>query len=126
MCARRIPSLEEPILDAGVVGRRQQSREPVEPRDNTVRDYSWLDVVRPADHRRRSECPFPVGVLLAAEGRHGPVRPRVHVRAVIGRVNDNRVVGDAEIVEGLEQRADIVVVLEHSIELFADAAAAPH
>jgi hypothetical protein len=40
------------------------------------------------------------------------------VRAVVGRVEHDRIVGDAEIVERLEQLADVAVVLDHAIGLF--------
>ena len=53
------------------------------------------------------EGAFPVGVLLAAERGHRAVGPGVHVRAVVGRVDDDRIVGDAQILERLEQLADV-------------------
>ena len=37
------------------------------------------------------------------------------MRAVVGGVHDDRVVGDAEIVEGVQQRADQVVVVHHRV-----------
>ena len=37
------------------------------------------------------------------------------MRAVVGRVDDDRIVGDAEIVERLEQLADVPVVLDHAV-----------
>ena len=66
-------------------------------------DVPGFDLARPADHGRHAEGAFPVGVLLAAERRHGAVRPRVHMRPVVGRVDHDGVVGDAEVVERLEQ-----------------------
>ena len=78
-----------------------------------------LDVARPAHQARHAESAFPVGVLLRAERRHGSVRPGVHVRAVVGGVDDDGVVGDAHVVERLEQRADGVVVLDHAVDVFA-------
>ena len=83
-------------------------------------------MARPANHRRDAEGSFPVRVFLAPERRHGAVRPRVHVRAVVGRVNEECVVGDAEIVDGFQNLSDIVIVLEHAVEIFANAAPAPH
>ena len=41
------------------------------------------------------------------------------MRAVVARVDDDRVVGDAHVVERLEQRADRVVVLDHAVDVFA-------
>ena len=45
------------------------------------------DLPGPADQLRDAEGAFPVRVLLAAERRHAAVRPRVHVRPVVGRVD---------------------------------------
>ena len=77
-----------------------------------------LDVAGPADHRRHAEGAFPVGVLLAAERRRRRVRPGELVRAVVGRVDDDRVVGDPEVVERLQQLADVAVVLDHAVGIF--------
>lgn len=46
-----------------------------------------FDLARPADHGRYSDRPLPVGVLLAAERGHRPVRPGVHVEAIVGRIH---------------------------------------
>ncbi len=67
------------------------------------------------DQRGHAIGAFPVGVLLAAEGRHARVRPGVHVRAVVGRIHDDGVVRHAEIVERLEHRADVLVVVHHRV-----------
>ena len=40
------------------------------------------------------------------------------MRAVVGRVEDDRVVGDAQIVQRLKQFADIAVVLDHAVGIF--------
>jgi hypothetical protein len=40
------------------------------------------------------------------------------MRAVVGSVDDECVVGDAEIVEYLEQFANVAVVLDHAISVF--------
>ena len=71
----------------------------------------------PAHERRHPVGALPVGVFLAAERRGAGVRPGVVVRAVVGRVQDDRVVGDAEIVELLEQFADVAVVLDHPVRV---------
>ena len=46
------------------------------------------------------------------------------MRPVVGGVDDDGVVGDAEVVERLEQRPDMAVVLDHAVDVFADAALA--
>ena len=43
------------------------------------------------------------------------VRPGVHVRAVVGAVHDERVVRDAQVVQRLEDRADVLVVVDHGV-----------
>ena len=72
----------------------------------------------PAHHRRHAERAFPVGVLLAAERRRRRVRPGKLIGAVVGGVDDDRVVGDAQIVKRLQQLADVAVVLDHAIGIF--------
>ena len=50
--------------------------------------------------------------VIAASGQ------RVHVRAVVGRVDHDGVVGDAEIVELLQNLPDVAVVLDHAVGIF--------
>ena len=78
-------------------------------------DDTGGDLAGPAHHARHPEGALPVRVLLAAERRHAGVRPAVHVRPVVGGVHDERVVGDAELVEQVEQRADEPVVVDHRV-----------
>ena len=50
--------------------------------------------------------------------RNGVMPPsgqRVPVRAVVGRVHDEGVVGDAELVEQVEHLADVLVVVDHGV-----------
>ena len=70
---------------------------------------------RPPHHQRHAERAFPVRVLLAAEGCHRRVRPGVHVGPVVGRVHHDRVLGDPEPVEQVEELADVPVVVEHRV-----------
>ena len=83
--------------------------------DDLVRDLAGLDLARPAHQHRHAERALPVGVLLAAERRHGAVRPGVHVGAVVGRIHDEGVVGDAELVEIVEHLADVFVMVDHRV-----------
>src|SRR6476619_3766324 len=48
------------------------------------------------------------------------------MRAIVRRVDQYGVVGDAEFVDRLQNLADIVVMLEHAVEIFADAATSAH
>ena len=80
-----------------------------------------LHDTRPADDGRHAIAAFPVAVLLAAERRRAAVRPGERLGAVVGRVDDDGVVGDAEIVELLQKLADLPVVLDHAVGIGAQA-----
>ena len=80
-----------------------------------VDGLAGLDMAGPAHHRRDAEGALPVRVLLRAEGRGGGVGPGELVRAVVGGVDDDGVVGDAHVVERLQQLADMAVVLDHAV-----------
>ena len=89
-------------------------------REDVVDDRAGLDHAGPADHRRHAVAAFPVGVLLAAERRGAAVGPGERLGAVVGRVHDDRVVGDAELVELGQQLADHAVVLDHAVGVDAE------
>ena len=115
---RRVADLEpglELVDDVGVAGGGEERRQPVVVLDDLVGHRPGRDLARPADQLGDAEGALPVGVLLAAERRHRPVRPRVHVRPVVGRVDDDRVLGDAELVEQVEEQADVAVVVDHRV-----------
>ena len=63
----------------------------------------------------RGESAFPIRVLLTAERSHAPVGPCVHVRTVVGRVQDESIFGNAELVEIIENLADIFIVIDHCV-----------
>jgi hypothetical protein len=77
----------------------EEGRQPVVMLYDLVRDDAGGNPAGPADHLRNSESALPVRVLLAAERRHPSVWPRVHVRPVVRRVDDDRVVRNTELVE---------------------------
>ena len=58
---------------------------------------------------------FPVGVLLGAERRGGSIWPGVVLRAVVGGIHDDGVVGDAQLIEFVKYLADLLVVNNHAI-----------
>src|SRR5262245_8345069 len=121
-----LPALQQAIRHVSIAGRRQQRREPIERGDDLVGYLAGLDMARPADRYRHAESAFPVAVLFVAERRHAAIGPRVHMRPVVRGIEDGRVVGDAEIVERLQELSDIAVMLEHAVEIFADAALPEH
>jgi hypothetical protein len=70
-----------------------------------------LGLDRLTHHGRHAEGAFPVGVLLAAERCRRRVRPGELIGAVVGRVDDDGVVGNAEIVQRLEQFAYVAILI---------------
>jgi hypothetical protein len=93
----------------------EEGRQPIVVLDDLVRDDTRRDLPRPAHHFRHAESALPVRVLLAPEGGHPGVGPGVHVRPVVGRVDDDRVLCDPELVQLVEQRAHDVVVVDHRV-----------
>ncbi len=83
--------------------------------DDFIRHLARLDPARPTQYRRHSVSAFPIRILLAAERCHPRIRPGVHVRTVVGRVHDKSVVRDAKVIERLQHRADILVVIDHGV-----------
>jgi hypothetical protein len=84
-------------------------------REDLVEDGSRFDHVRPANEHGNAIGPFPVLRLFAPEGSAAAVRPGHHLSTVVGGVDDDGVVGDAEVVEFFQQLADVGVVLDHAV-----------
>ncbi len=112
-------ALETLAHDVRLARNRAQRGDPVIVAHQFVGDRAGLDMSGPANEARHAEGAFPVGVLLGAEWRHRAVRPGVHVRAVVAAVDDDRVIGDAHVIEGFEKRADRVIVLDHAVDVLA-------
>ncbi len=106
--------------DVRLTGGGEQGREHVLVREDLVRDRARLDVPGPADQARHAPPALPVRVLLAAERGRAAVGPGDDLGAVVGRVHDDRVLGDAELVELVEQPADVPVVLDHAVGIDAE------
>ena len=81
---------------------RNQGRQPTKAANDLIRDRVGLDASRPPDHARHTERTFPVGVLFAAERRRAGVWPGVLMRAVVGGVEHDRVIGDGKLVQCLK------------------------
>src|SRR5271166_3791459 len=86
-------------LHVRITRGRQYCRQPVLARDNLIAYLSGLYVSGPPNNTWHAEATFPSRGLLAMEGSHTAIGPEHDFRAVIGRVNHDRVVGDPEIVK---------------------------
>ena len=89
---------------------------------DVVDDRAGLDHAGPADaaSARGSRLPS----WSPSRRWNGVVPPSgqvMHFGAVVGGVDDDGVVGDAEVVELLEQLADMAVVLDHAVGIDAQA-----
>ena len=78
-----------------------------------------LDHARPADQAGHAEGALPVGVLLGPEPVIAPSGQVFMCGPLSLRVDDDRVVRDAHVVERLEERADGIVVLHHAVDVLA-------
>ena len=103
LVARLVAALLELLDDIRVAGRRGQGREHVLVREDLVGHGARLDHAGPANGTGHSPAALEVGGLLAAERRRAAVWPAHHLGAVVGRVHHDGVVGDAELVELVEQ-----------------------
>ena len=66
-------------------------------------------------NRRHAPCAFPVGVFLAAERCIGAIGPSVVLWAVVGGIHDDGVIGDAQLIDLVEDLADLLVVGDHPV-----------
>ncbi len=115
-----VVALQELVLDVRLAGGGHQRGGPILGREDVVDLGSGRHLAGPAHHRRNAIAAFPIGVLLAAERRGAAVGPGEGLGAVVGGVDDDRVIGDAEIVELLQDLADLSVVLHHAVRIEAE------
>ena len=113
-------TLQELLGDVRHAGGRQQRGQHVFVREDIVQHRAGFDHAGPANGRRHAEAALPVGVLLAAERRRAAVGPREFLRAVVGRVHDDGVFVDAEILQRVQQFADVRVVFDHAVGIDAE------
>ena len=75
----------------------------------------------PANQTRYSESAFPGGSFFTMKGCGSTVGPADHLSSVIGAVDHDGVVGDAEFVQLVEEHSNVFVVLNHTIGIESDA-----
>src|SRR5215467_1761933 len=99
----------------------EEGGHPIFLREDLVDDGAGLDHARPSHEHGHAEATLPRGALLALVRGGASVGPRDHLGAIVGAVDHDGVVGDAEVVELLEDGAHHLVVLDHAIGVEADA-----
>ncbi len=114
----RSVAVEEVLLDVVLASGGEEGREPVHVVDDAVADCPRLDHPGPAHHAGHAPAALPVGVFLTAERGGGCIRPSVVVRAIVGRIVDDRLVGDTEFIENFQELPDVHVVLDHAGGVF--------
>src|SRR6266850_6397020 len=109
----RAVALPQLDADVGIADRGEERRQHVLVGGDLVDERPRLDHPGPTDDARHPPGALPVRVLFTAERCRASVGPGEHLGAIVGSIQDDGVVGDAEIVELLEQLADHAVVLDH-------------
>src|ERR1700712_4656550 len=99
--------------------RSEQRRQPVLVGGNVIQDCAWLDVSWPANENGPPPAPLPIGILLATIRSDPGIWPAVVVRAVVGRVHHDRVVGDAERLEFVQHPANVLIMSDHDVVVVA-------
>src|SRR5262249_28133381 len=103
------------LLDVRDASCGAERREPRDQRNGGVALCAGFHYAGPTHHHRDAHATFPGGTFLTMEGRHSAVRPKCNLRAIVGGVENDRVVGDTQIVELLEELTDHAVVLDHAV-----------
>src|SRR5262249_10678278 len=109
----RFQCFEEWMGDVWVARRIHQGGQPVEPGEQSILTRARLYLARPADDAGHSEAALEHGSLRGPEWGHAAIRPREYLRTVIGREDDDGVVGLANIVKMLQKPADAIIQLRH-------------
>ena len=115
---------EKFLLDVRLSGGGQKCRQPILVGNDAVHHRACLDLARPAYEGRHAPSALPIGVFLGPERSDAGIRPTVEVDAVVGRVHDDGVFGDAELIELVQHHADVLVVRDHHVVVVTLAALA--
>ena len=108
-------ALEELFLDVRRAGGGSEGRQPILVGDEPIERLARREMTGPTDEARHAVGAFPVRIFLTAEGRGACIRPGVVVRAVVRGILNDGVVGDAEVVNELEQFTHVQIVLDHAV-----------
>src|SRR5215475_14615712 len=76
-------------------------------RDGPSGDNAW-----PAQQAGYAHAPFPGRAFFAAERCIAAIGPVQQLEAIVGRIDDDGVVGDSKLVELVQEHADMLVMLQ--------------
>ena len=96
--------------------RRGQRRQQVRHVDDFAADAS-AGRSGPADHERHADTAFPCRALVAPERRRAAFRPHILIGAVVGRVDDDRILIEAGLRKLVEQLADVAVMFLQAVAI---------
>ena len=116
-----LAAFAEFFLGGRVAGGGDECGEHVLVGADVIDDGAGFDRAGPADEGGHAVAAFPLGVFLTAEHRGATIGPGEGFGAVVGRVHDDRVVIDAELLEFVEHHADMAVVFHHAVGINAEA-----
>src|SRR5215467_10792860 len=83
--------------------------------EELVEHGAGFDHAGPADESWNSVASLKIGRFLASIGSATPIGPAHHLSAVIGRINNDGVVGNSQIIDLLEQLSYVGVMLYHAV-----------
>ncbi|EAZ93416.1 hypothetical protein CY0110_16512 [Crocosphaera chwakensis CCY0110] len=61
-------------------------------RHNVIGDATRFNMSRPTNHKGNTESPFPTGVFFSSKRSHSSIRPAIHVRPVIGAIDNDGII----------------------------------
>ena len=99
----------------GGAGGSQKGGHPVGVGGHFIDGLAALDLLRPAHEARHPVAALPVGVLLTPERSDAAVRPHIEMRAVVGGVDHDGILSNAQVVQLLEQLPHVAVMLQHAV-----------
>src|SRR6516162_9713513 len=113
--AAKLTVLQAIIRDHSITCSSRKGWQEIFVCEKVVVDGAGLDDTRPTDQSGDPITTFKVGCLLSSIRRAAAIGPCHHLRAIVRRVYNDRVVGDAQIIQLLQQLADMSVMLNHSV-----------
>src|SRR5215510_3177189 len=110
-----VDAVDDPITRRLASSESQQSGEHISYVNHLIALGSWLDSARPADQERRANASFRRTKVRAIEETARSPPGQVILGSVIAAVNNDGIVGNPEVVELIEQHAEVMVEHQQAI-----------